>query len=503
MTSALVAGLERNARERGETLAVREIGRGAAVRTFDWQTLHAAVAGLSHRLESRLRDDASLLVCGGNRFELLVALAAGLHAGAAVAPVAPESTPSELLALCTAVGARVAIGPPDVLAVLAAKGVEGIALGDLGASDGLRTPPAPSGSRAGGASLLLRSSGTTGPPKIVRRTAVALDAVGDACRAAIRVGPDDVMLLAIPLYHSYGIDMAMLTALPAGAALELHQRFEAGTVRTSLAERGTTIFPAVPVMLHALGRGPAGGLRAPHLRRVVSAGSPLSSEVAERFRAAAGVPVGQIYGATEFGSVLYNDPERWDEKRDGPFRPECVGSPLPGVRIRIASPDDPARELAPGSEGQVAIASPSLLSSYVGETEPPTCDGFLATGDLGRLDAAGRLALTGRQKLMIDVGGLKVNPLEVEAVLLRHPSVRDVVAFPIPYSATASRLKVVVVPEPGAHLTRDEILRFAREHLIHYKVPRSVEITDDVPRSPTGKILRQQLIESAGGSGTS
>jgi long-chain acyl-CoA synthetase len=191
--------------------------------------------------------------------------------------------------------------------------------------------------------------------------------------------------------------------------------------------------------------------------------------------------------------VAYNAPERW-EPEAGPFRPECVGRPFPGVEIRVVRDDDPSAPLAPGEEGQVAVRSPSMLREYLGDPEPPTRDGFLLTGDLGRQDDRGVLELTGRLKLMIDVGGLKVNPLEVEALLMRHPAVRDAVAVPIYYSETASRLKAIVIPEPGAELSRDEIRRFAREHLIHYKVPRVFEITEDVPRSPTGKILRQQLL---------
>jgi acyl-CoA synthetase (AMP-forming)/AMP-acid ligase II len=244
-------------------------------------------------------------------------------------------------------------------------------------------------------------------------------------------------------------------------------------------------------MLDALARGAPppedrrGPARPRRLRRVISAGSPLAPELARRFAFAFGVPVGQIYGATEFGSVAYNDPDAWDEARDGAFRPDCVGLPFPGVRVRVR-------------DGQIAVAADSMLDAYLDDPAPPTRDGFLETGDLGHLDERGRIYLTGRLKLMIDVGALKVNPLEVEAVLARHPGVREVVVVPISYSPTASRLKAVIVPEPDAELDREEILRFAREHLIHYKVPRSVEIRRDVPRSPTGKILRQALMPRPG-----
>ena len=136
-----------------------------------------------------------------------------------------------------------------------------------------------------------------------------------------------------------------------------------------------------------------------------------------------------------------------------------------------------------------------MLSEYL-DGECPIVDGFLLTGDLGRLDAAGRLTLTGRLKLLIDVGGLKVNPLEVEAALMRYPAVREVVVLELPYSDTTSRLKAIIVPEDDCEVDGEELQRFAREQLIHYKVPRVFEIRRTVPRSPTGKILRQELQRS-------
>ncbi len=499
MSSHVIAGLERHATQRAEQVAVVDRDGEGGLRSFDWRSLHATATELALRLE-RVASGSPVLVCGGNQFEVLAAILAGLHADLPVAPVAPESTASELRSLAAEIGARVVVGAPEALERLHGAVPEHIPLSEVQADvgDGTATGATPRG--RGDGSILLRSSGTTGPPKVVRRAAAALDAVGDGCRAVIGVDERDRMLLVVPVYHSYGIDMAVLTGVPAGACLELHARFDVQAVRTALAERGISCFPAVPLMLDSLARGSEKGTAAPALRRVVSAGSPLPPEVAERFRAAFGVAVGQVYGATEFGSVAYNAPEAWDPAR-GPFRPECVGRPLPGVEIRIVEGDDLARALPAGTEGQVAVASPSMLTEYLGDDAPPTRDGFLLTGDLGRLDESGVLELTGRLKLMIDVGGLKVNPLEVEAVLVRHPAVRDAVAVPIYYSETASRLKAIVIPEPGAELTRDEIRRFAREHLIHYKVPRSFEIRSDVPRSPTGKILRQKLILDAAGTG--
>jgi long-chain acyl-CoA synthetase len=343
---------------------------------------------------------------------------------------------------------------------------------------------------AGGA-ILLQSSGTTGAPKIACRPAATLDAVGKTCSRAIGVNEHDAMLLCIPLYHSYAIDHGVLTAVVAGCAVELHRRFDPALARAALAAGRVSILPAVPVMLEALARSARGDDPAPALRRAYTAGSPLPRRIFDRFEQAYHVRVGQLYGTTEFGSVTFNDPDAPD------FDPEAAGRPLEGVEIRILDASQARRDraLPLGSEGHVAVASPSMLSGYI-DGECPIEGGFLLTGDLGRLDASGRLTLTGRLKLLIDVGGLKVNPLEVEAVLMRHPAVREAVALELPYTETASRVKAIIIPEDDQEVDVEELQRFAREQLIHYKVPRVFEICRTVPRSPTGKILRQELQRS-------
>jgi len=249
------------------------------------------------------------------------------------------------------------------------------------------------------------------------------------------------------------------------------------------------LLPGVPFMFEALAHAaPEGGARTA-LRRAYSAGGPLPRGVADAFEKAYGVRAGQIYGATEFGSVTYNDPEI------EPYDPTCVGRPLPGVRLRILDVDDPdpARPLAPDEEGHVAVAAPSMLACYLGQADPPTQDGFMLSGDLGRLDAHGRLHLTGRVKLLVDVGGLKVNLMEVESVLARHPSVEKVVVVPMPVTETSCRLKAVVQMRREAPADVESLRRFAREHLIQYKVPRVFELCDALPCSPTGKVLRQAV----------
>ena len=197
-----------------------------------------------------------------------------------------------------------------------------------------------------------------------------------------------------------------------------------------------------------------------------------------------------MYGSTEVGSVTFGDPTQLT------FNSASVGRPMLDVQILILDPDDPqARQpLAAGREGLVAIAAPSMLSQYVDDSTDATVDGFFHTGDLGRVDASGNLIITGRIKLQIDVGGLKVNPLEVEQVLSQHPAVKECVVVPAPATCTVDRLKAIVTlrGQPGG-VAPEELRQFVRARLASYKVPRLFEVRESLPKSPGGKILREAL----------
>lgn len=335
-----------------------------------------------------------------------------------------------------------------------------------------------------GPALLLQSSGTTDEPKIVRRDERALDAVTAAIVRACGFTPDDRVLAAVPLCHSYGLEHGILAPLAAGSCVHVSDAFDLSVVLPEL-RRGITLLPGVPFMFEMLCRAADGTF--PGLRRVYSAGGPLPRQTFDLFHRKFGLRIGQVYGATEVGSVTFNDP-------DGPnFDPTSVGKPMDGVSIRILDAEDPRvdRPLPPGMEGQVAIAAPSMLSGYVGESAP-LGDGHFLTGDLGVLGDDGALTVTGRLKLLIDVGGRKVNPAEVESVLLRHPQVGQCVVVPMRVGETVYRLRAIVTPaQVDAELSPQDLRRFARERLSAYKVPRVFEVRTSLPTSPAGKVLRR------------
>jgi len=252
------------------------------------------------------------------------------------------------------------------------------------------------------------------------------------------------------------------------------------------------MLPGVPFLFEIMAQASEEIGRLSHLRFAISAGAQLPQIVYDAFMSRFGLPIAQIYGATEIGSVTFNDPARTG------FDPQSVGLPLDGVDICILQPEtsEVARTLPAGCEGEVAVKAPTMLSHIIGEQTGQFSGGFVLTGDLGRLDKHGALTITGRLRLLIDVGGRKVNPIEVEQVIGAHPAVAQCVVVPMKVSHTVARLKAVVVPrgEVGSDVG-ESIRTFARERLSAYKVPRMVEFRSSLPRTALGKILRH-LVES-------
>ena len=339
--------------------------------------------------------------------------------------------------------------------------------------------------------VVLLSSGTTGASKLVVRSLAALSADARQVVEALALRRDDSVAAAMPLCHSYGVDM-MVAALLAGAALHVHSRFDPAALAADL-RTGATVFPGVPFMYEALARADHTSTTASSgsmaLRLAFSAGTPLHPRIAREMQRVWGLRIGQLYGLSELGSVTFNNPD------SSKFDSASVGVPMRGVEIRIVDPDDSARVMESGVEGHVAIRARSMLSGYMPAEAPVLVHGFFPTGDLGKIDAAGRLYITGRLKLLIDVGGLKVNPLDVEAVLATHPDVAECVVVPLVVSDTVMRVRAVYVASDPLNPPRESELRaFMKERVSAFKVPRVFERVEVLPRSASGKVLRGQLM---------
>lgn len=352
---------------------------------------------------------------------------------------------------------------------------------------GSYSPSLPSNADRDLAAIHMYSSGSTGKPKRVTRTQGQLQAEYQALASTVELTENDKILCTIPLYHAHGFCNCLLAALLSGATLVLTTgEFNARDTFRLIDEHGITVYPAVPFMFKAMADSfHAVQPNLTSLRLCFSAGAALPEEVTHSFEKKYGIFVRQLYGTTETGAVAIN--------YDGDVSTlHSVGKPLTGVSIDIL--DESGNVLDEGKTGQVAVCSPAMTRRYDGLPEITTeCfrDGYFLPGDLGLKDAKGHVCIKGRKKLLINVAGNKVDPLDVESVIKIHPKVKDVVVVGKPHPLYGEMVKAVVVAESDCR--HEEIVRLCEKHLVGYKVPKLVEFRSEIPRSPVGKILRKYL----------
>src|SRR5215213_7318505 len=335
------------------------------------------------------------------------------------------------------------------------------------------------------------SSGSTGRPKRVARTDGRGTGEGAYC-PALGIGREDSIFCTIPLFHTYGMGCCMFAAASAGATLVVLEDPNPFLLRRQralelLEQERCTIFPGVPFNFRLMAEAPAGAdLSA--VRLAFSAGTALPRPFFDAFLDKFGVPVRQLYGCTEAGTLTAN----MDDDPVASF--ESVGRPVDGVEVLIE--DDEGGQVPAGTVGEIAVRSPGLTSGYADMEDlnrEAFRDGFFLSGDLGQLDDQGRLTITGRKKLLIEVGGYKVDPIEVEDVVVAHPSVAEAVVVGVETKVQGEELvKAVVVPR--AEMDERDLIGFCQQRLANFKVPQVVEFREEIPKSPLGKILRKYLI---------
>lgn len=338
--------------------------------------------------------------------------------------------------------------------------------------------------------LYLFSSGSTGRPKPVPLTHAQLVAYGRYCAEPMEFCAEDLIVSILPPYHSMVLGNCYLGGTYSGASLLMPDdpqplAIHRNALLEALERERATIFPGVPFMFSTVGNAPLqADLSA--IRFCYSAGIPLKRATLDLFRDRFGVVIRQAYGCTECGLICANtdpEPERiW----------KSVGRPLLDTSVEITEGGGSV-----GNDGEILVRSSSTTRGYVGMealNREVFRDGGFLTGDRGYFDEEGNLYLTGRTKLFIDVAGEKVDPIEVEDTLQEHPAVSEAVVVGIADSKTGeSRLKAVVVSEDRSR--GPELLRYCRTRLARYKVPELIEFRDELPKSPTGKILRGELDE--------
>ena len=346
------------------------------------------------------------------------------------------------------------------------------------------------------------SSGSTGRPKRVGRTQKNLFHEADNFTTTTKITSSDNILCIVPLFHAHGLGNCLLAASRTGAtliilekfirngsALELPFIFRLPRVLELIEGQKVTLLPGVPYTFSALAEASQKiQVDLSALRLCFSAGSSLSKETFDKFIKRYSIPIKQLYGCTEAGSLSIN-------LATGPqIKYDSVGLPIKNVEIKIM--DDKGNELPPNSIGEIAIKSQAMAEEY---HNMPNLNkevfkhGFFFTGDLGKKDEKGYLYITGRKKLFIDAGGHKVDPLEIEDILNIHPKIKEAVVVGVKGPHEGEIVKAVVVLREE-ECKKHEILSYCKERLAEFKIPKIIEFRQEIPRSPLGKILRKDLI---------
>jgi amino acid adenylation domain-containing protein len=340
--------------------------------------------------------------------------------------------------------------------------------------------------------FILLTSGTTAQPKLVPLTQASVCLSAHNAGAALALEPHDRLLNILPLFHAHGLISGFLTALAAGSSVVCAPRFDAAAFFGWLTEFRPTWYTAVPPIHRALIAAAPRHRRAARrssLRLVRSASSSLPVNVLRELEALFGAPVIETYGMTEAASQIAANP--LERRKLG-----SVGKPA-GAEIAIM--DDEGRQLPTGEHGEISLRGPTITRGYDNNdvtTKAAFRDGWFRTGDLGYMDSEGYVFLVGRIKKadVINRGGQKVSPAEVENVLLSHPDVAEAAAFPVTHTRLGEDVAAAVVGRPGGKITSQSLRRFASEYLATFKVPGLIRIVPAIPTGPGGKIIRSELV---------
>jgi long-chain acyl-CoA synthetase len=338
--------------------------------------------------------------------------------------------------------------------------------------------------------VILYTSGTTGTPKGAELThANMLDNCLFGGAKLVDVTERDVILGALPLFHSFGQTCCLNMAVRVGACLTMMPRFEPGKALEIIQRDRVTTFDGVPTMYHAMLNHPdRDRYDVSSVRICVSGGSAMPVEVMRGFEQAFGCVILEGYGLSETSPVAsFNHVDR--ERKPG-----SIGTPITGVEMKVV--DDGGHELPSGEVGEIAIRGHNVMKGYFHRpdaTDDVLRDGWLLTGDLARVDQDGYFFIVDRKKDMIIRGGFNVYPREVEEVLYEHPGVLQAAVLGVPDERLGEEVAAAIVLRPGVDVTADEIRDFVKERVAAYKYPRRIWFTDQLPMGSTGKILKREI----------
>jgi len=339
------------------------------------------------------------------------------------------------------------------------------------------------------AAVIIYTSGTTGTPKGATLMHSNLAAGADTARDLVDAGPDSVGLATLPLFHVFGMNSVMNATFQGGGTMTLIPRFEPGKALEVIERDKATTFAGVPTMYAAMLNHPD---REKHdvssLELCVSGGAAMPVEVLRGFDEAFGAKILEGYGLSETtGMGSFNVPDR--ERKAG-----SIGIPIGGTEFKLV--DDDGNEVGPGERGEIVMRGPFVMKGYWNKpeaTEDVMRGGWFHTGDIATVDEDGYFFIVDRKKDLVIRGGYNVYPREIEEVLYSHPAVREAAVIGMPHDQLGEEVAAAVALKDGAEATPDEIRDYVKQRVAAYKYPRKVWIADELPKTPTGKILKREI----------
>jgi long-chain acyl-CoA synthetase len=488
-STLLHEGLERAAGRFGDSDAVR-----AGDERWSFRELNGLSNAFARHLVSRgVTAGDRVAVMTANRVEFVIAVYAASKVGAAAVLVSPAWKAAEVGHALDLTGPVHAVadgeGASLLREILGPDRLTDLDDPSTDAFDHSRDQPPARQVEGSTEAILVFSSGTTGLPKAVRHTHDSMGTATEHWCEALGLGQDDRFQVATPPSHILGL-LNLLAAVSAGATVRLHRRFDLDEVLHRIASERMTLEMAVAPIALALANHPhLEEYDLSSLRYIMWGATPVSESVAAVVTERTGVRWLPAYGASELPVIAANPvgrPRAW--------RLDSAGLPPRDVELRVADLDS-GQVLTPGGTGEIQARSPSVMAGYLPDdaTAEAFVDGWYRTGDVGWLEPEGWVHLTDRSKEMMKVNGFQVAPAELEAVLHGHPSVLDCAVFGVPDESAGEVPVAAVRLDPARPVDASELQQLVADSLATYKQLRHVVVVDDIPRLPSGKVLRRTL----------
>ncbi len=496
--------LQRHGKECPDKIAYWDANRSIAYRELDRRTASIAVA-LSKR---GVREGDRIAVYLPNGVDWIEACFAGLRAGALIVPISYDAAEAEIAYRLLDADCGVIITTParsELISKVTAESAHKVSIMFAGASAndaGLSLDELAQGSGDGAldpsdidrSSFIIYTSGTTGRAKGVLLSIRGMLWIAASCWAPILgLSEKDVVLSPLPLFHSYALNLSVLSVLACGASEHIMERFSPQTVLELLGSGRYTIFPGVPTMFHyLLQRAQDTGVsKLGNTRVCFSAGAIMPATLNRSFEAHFGTMLLDGYGITETSTMVTMN---W---MSGTRVMGSCGLPVPGLAVRIVDPQR-LEDLPVGGEGELIVRGPNLMQGYhnkPAETASALRKGWYHTGDLAKSDPNGYLTITGRIKELIIRGGQNIAPAEIEEVAIRHCQVLDCAVVGMPHPTLGEVPHLFVVAEKDT-LDVESLLTHCRISLSAYKIPEATHVVAEIPRTGSGKIMRFKLVEA-------